>query len=194
MLEQLIKAFYNIKETPALMLSAAFLLLLIILYLIRKRISQAWVYLSTQYRLNHLGQAQLSNINCPDGLGEHFIIDRLVLRPDGISLLARKQYPGKIYCADHIDDWTQMIGNKSYPFKNPLFELEYQVKAVSACLPGVDIDGYLFFDDQAEFPKGHPARVIHPKHIPEKLRRQKRAQVEPEVASAWEKMKKIVAE
>ena len=189
MLDQFLNVINYIKEQPVFALSLAFSLLVIILYLIRKRISQAWAFLMAHVQLNRLGQAQLSNVNCPDGMGGKFIIDRLILRTDGISLLVRKQYPGKIYCADHIDEWTQMIGNKSYPFRNPLFELDYQIKAVSACVPHVDIDGYLFFDHQAEFPKGHPARVIHPKQIPAALKRQKQAQVEAEVETAWAQLK-----
>ena len=113
----------------------------------------------------------------------------MLLRPDGISLLVTKQYPGRIFCSDNIDDWTQMLGGKSYRFKNPLFELDYQIKAVADCVPGVPIDGYLFFDYQTEFPKGHPPRVIHPYCIPETLKRNKRQPVENNVMLGWAKLK-----
>jgi hypothetical protein len=84
-----------------------------------------------------------------------------------------------------------MLAGKSYRFKNPLIELDYQVKAVSACIPGVAVDGYLFFDTQAEFPKGHPDRVIRSDSIPEALKRNKHLKVQPSVESAWKKLLKL---
>jgi len=194
MLDNLLKAFYHLEEQPVILILVALLLFMVILYVIRKRISSTWTNFKTQYCLNHLGLEQISNINCPDGLGHYFNIDRLVLRGDGVSLLVYKKYPGKIFCADHINDWTQMIGQKSFPFKNPLFELDYQIKALSACIPGIHIDGYLFFDQQAEFPKGHPQRVIHLRQIPEQLKRHKNVQVDPLVKTAWSKLKKFGTE
>lgn len=159
----------------------------VILWINRTRLRLAWFNFKTRYCLNHLGLEQLSNIRCPDGLGEFFNIDRLILRHDGISLLVFKQYPGKIFCADQIDEWTQMLGQKSYHFKNPLYDLDYQVKAIAACAPMIDVNGYLFFDHLAEFPKGHPERVIHPAQIPEQLKRNNRHQVEVPVMAAWKK-------
>jgi len=165
------------------------ILLLAFLVLGRKSLAQGWLNLRTRMRLNRLGYGHLTKLQCPDGLGYHFVIDRLVLRHDGISLLMYINYPGKIFCADDIDDWTQMLGRKSYRFKNPFYELECQVKAVADCVPGVTVDGYLFFDNQASFPKGHPKRVIYLRNIPQRLERDKQFKVNEVVKSAWEKLK-----
>lgn len=165
--------------------------LLTVVYLNRKRIIKAWLNVKTRYCINHLGLEQISNIKCPDGLGHYFKIDRLLLRHDGLSLLVYKKYPGKIFCADHIDEWTQMLGQKSFPFKNPLFELDYQIKAVSACFPNIPINGYLFFDHEAEFPKGHPQRVIHPQQIPEELNRTNRHEIDPLIMETWRTFKSM---
>jgi hypothetical protein len=154
-------------------------------------IKQTWRNAQLRYRLNRLGFKVVSSFQFPDGLGNYFNIDRMILRHDGISLLQVKQYPGSIFCADDIDEWTQMLAGKSYRFKNPLIELDYQVKAVSACIPGVAVDGYLFFDTQAEFPKGHPDRVIRSDSIPEALKRNKHLKVQPSVESAWKKLLKL---
>jgi len=194
-MNDLSQVFPQLKNQQLLAIVVGLLLLLLLLiYLNRKRIGQAWMNMKTRYCLNHLGQEQVSSIKCPDGLGHNFTIERLVLRPEGISLLVYKQYPGKIFCADHIDDWTQMLGQKSYPFKNPLFELDYQINSISDCLPGIDINGYLFFDHHAEFPKGHPDRVIHTRNIPEELKRNKRHKIDSEVLTAWQKLKNLTAE
>jgi len=165
------------------------ILLLAFVLLRRKSLAQSWLNLKTRMRLNRLGYGHLTKLRCPDGLGYHFVIDRLVLRHDGISLLMYINYPGKIFCADDIDDWTQMLGRKSYRFKNPFYDLECQLKAVADCVPGVAVDGYLFFDHQASFPKGHPERVIYLSNIPQRLVKDKQFKVNEVVKSAWEKLK-----
>jgi hypothetical protein len=162
--------------------------LLVVIFLARSKIKHAWLNFKTRYRLNRLGLKQIANVQWPDGLGHYFTIDRLILRNNGITLLVYKQYPGKIFCADHIDDWTQMLGQKSYRFKNPFYDLDYQVKTIASCIPGVPVNGFLFFDQLAEFPKGHPDRVIHIKNIPEELKQNKRPQVEKSVLAAWNKL------
>lgn len=167
------------------------MVLVIILYLGRKTIKRSWLRLKNRYRLNHLGVKHLSNVQWPDGLGYYFTIDRLILRPDGITLLMYKQYPGKIFCADNMDDWTQMLGQKSYKFKNPFYDLDCQVSAVQSYVPNVPVNGFLFFDYTAEFPKGHPRRVIHHKSIPEILQRNRKRKVEDDVMSAWKKLKAL---
>lgn len=181
----------QIKDHYALPAALALVVLVtiaIVFYLNRRKIRHTWLNLKTRYCLNHLGLKQISSLQCPDGLGHHFTIDRLLLRHDGITLLVFKRYPGKIFCADHIDDWTQMLGKKSYRFKNPLYDLDCQIKAISACIPNVPVNGFLFFDYQAEFPKGHPDRIIHLKEIPEELKRSKQHEIETSVMSAWKKL------
>lgn len=164
-----------------------------IFYLNRAGIKQSWLSFRTRYCLNHLGLEQLSNIRIPDGLDHYFTIDRLLLRHNGFTLLVYKKYPGRIFCADHIAEWTQMLGLKSYPFKNPLFELDYQVKTISTYLSGIPVNGYLFFDHTAEFPKGHPRQVMHPRLIPPELQRNNRHQVETKVMAEWKRLQALAA-
>jgi hypothetical protein len=171
------------------LLSALFLAALAVVMLLwRRNIKQAWQNAQTRYRLNNMGLKRISNFQFPDGLGNYFNIDRLIMRHDGISLLLVKQYPGSIFCADDIHEWTQMLAGKSYRFKNPLIDLDYQIKAVSACVPDVPVNGFLIFDAQAEFPKGHPDRVIRSDSIPEALKRNKHLKAQASVEAAWEKL------
>ena len=178
----------SILDQYALLIALALVMLAVIIFLSQSNIKHAWLNTKTRYRLNRLGIKQISNIQCPDGLGHYFNIDRLVMRHDGISLLLFKQYPGSIFCAEDIEQWTQMLAGKSYPFKNPLVDLDHQVKAVSACIPDVPVNGFLLFDRQARFPKGHPDRVIQLDNIPEALMRNKKKQVQTAVATAWKKL------
>lgn len=178
----------SILDQYALLIALALVMLAVFIFLSQSNIKHAWLNTKTRYRLNRLGIKQISNIQCPDGLGHYFNIDRLVMRHDGISLLLFKQYPGSIFCAEDIEQWTQMLAGKSYPFKNPLVDLDHQVKAVSAVIPDVPVNGFLLFDRQARFPKGHPDRVIQLDNIPEALMRNKKKQVQTAVATAWKKL------
>lgn len=172
-----------------LLIVLALAVLVIVLFLSRNKIKQSWLNMKTRRCLNQLGLKQIANFRCPDGLGSYFIIDRLLMRHDGISLVMLKQYPGSIYCADNIDEWSQLLGGKSYYFKNPLVDLEYQVNIVSASIPGVPVNGFLFFDHQAYFPKGHPDRVIQLDSLPSSLKRDKKNKAQESVQSAWKKLR-----
>ena len=177
------------QNAPAI--ASVSILLVIIIFLNRGKIRHIWLNFKTRYCLNRLGFKQKTNFQWPDGLGHYFTIDRLILRHDGISLLVHKRYPGKIFCADKMDDWTQMLGKKSYRFKNPLNDLDCLINTVSACIPGVPVDGFLFFDHMAEFPKGHPERVIYLNKIPEELLVDKKLEVQASVMSAWQQLQSM---
>lgn len=178
----------SLLDQYALLIALLLVMLAGVIYLGRGVVKHAWLSIKTAYSLKHIGHKQISNFQCPDGLGDYFTIDRLVLRQDGISLLLFKQYPGSIFCADDIEQWTQMLAGKSYRFKNPLVDLDHQVKAVEACIPNVPVNGYLLFDRNAKFPKGHPDRVIQLDNIPEALKKDKQVKVQAAVETAWEQL------
>jgi hypothetical protein len=185
---QAMRDFFQFMEVNAVFIILAAAVIVVIAYLSRKKIKIFWLNYKTSRCLNQLGIDQSSNIKWPDGLGHYFVIDRLILRKDGISVLNYNRYPGKIFCADAIDEWTQMVGQKSYRFKNPLHELDLQIKAISASVPDVPVNGFLFFDHLAEFPKGHPDRVIYPKKIPGVLVSDKKDEADAAVRAAWDKL------
>ncbi len=185
------RVFAVLQGHLGLLIALVLVALALLVILNRRPIAVAWLNLKTRYRLNHLGLKQIADFKFPDGLGSYFMVDRVVMRPDGISLVVFQRFPGSIFCADDIEEWTQMLAGKSYRFKNPLIDLDYQIKAISAVVPNVPVDGYLFFDHQALFPKGHPERVISLDEIPESLEKRKDSRANTAVAAAWEKLTAI---
>lgn len=183
----------SLTQHYVLLLTCVIAAFVIVLFFARNNIRQAWQTMRTRYRLNHLGIRELANFRFPDGMGNYFSIDRLVMRADGISLLVFKPYSGSIFCADEINEWTQLLAGKSYRFKNPLIELDYQINTISAAIPGVAVDGFLFFDHRARFPKGHPKRVIHFDQIPQILHRNKQHKANAAVEVAWEQLRALSA-
>ena len=170
--------------------SALFLIVLLAL-LNWKNIRRTWLEWRTRRRLNQIGLKQRRNIVCPDGLDGEFILDRLIMLPNAILLLSAKRYPGNIYCAERISEWTQVIGQKSYKFENPLFDLENQLTALRHIIPNVRINGYLFFDHTARFPKGHPEILLHPDNIPEEFLQVNCAEPQQAILTAWESLTEL---
>ena len=134
--------------------------LLLILWFNRKRIGILFREWRIQRSLKSIGSEQIRNLVCPDGLDGHYQLDRLALTDDEILLISYKAYGGNIYCAEQIAEWTQIVGQKSFKFANPLFELENQLTALRLILGNVPLRGYLFFNHSAEFPKGDRKSVV----------------------------------
>lgn len=150
-----------------------------------------WLNRKINKCLNRLGQRQIRGVQCPDGMDGFHLIDRIVLRKEGVSLVTLLRYEGNIFCAEAIDEWAQIIDGKSYRFTNPLITLDHQISAVSNIVPDVPVDGYLFFDHRARFPKGHPERVIQLDSIPDVLHRVKRAKPGKVLKASWEQLSRL---
>jgi hypothetical protein len=161
----------------------------LILYINRKKLQIRLREWRVQRSLNEIGHEQIRKLICPDGLDGHFEIDRLALTRDSIILINYKRYAGRIYCAERIAEWTQVVGQKSFKFENPLFELENQLASLQIQSGNVLITGYLYFNHDATFPKGHPPNILHPDNIPEQLLSINCSPVKPEIMLAWERLK-----
>jgi hypothetical protein len=163
--------------------------ILLILHINRHRLQTAYREWRMQRCLNQIGVEQIRDLVCPDGLDDYYHIDRLALTPDAILLIAYKPFVGNIYCAERIAEWTQVVGQKSFKFVNPLFELENQITALTLTLGNIPLRGCLLFSHSAAFPKGHPQSVMQPESIPPQYRRDQNKPVNEELQAAWEHLK-----
>ena len=173
----------------AVALVASGLVIVLILFVNRKRLQLGIGEWRIQRCLKKIGCEQIRNLICPDGLDGYYTIDRLALVQDAILLIAYKPYGGNIYCAERISEWTQVIGQKSFKFSTPLFELENQLTALKLLAGGLPIQGFLFFNHSAVFPKGHPHAVLHPDNIPDRFLGANCDPVDPQIRAAWELLK-----
>ena len=176
-------------EPAAVALVAGGLAIVLILLVNRKRLQLLIGEWRIQRCLKQIGCEQIRNLICPDGLEGYYTIDRLALVQDAILLIAYKPYGGNIYCAEHIAEWTQVIGQKSFKFENPLFEQGNQLTALKLLAGGMPVHGFLFFNHSATFPKGHPEVVLNPDNIPHRFLRANCDPVNPQVQAAWEQLK-----
>ena len=162
---------------------------LLILLLNRRRLQAAFREWRVQRCLSRIGCEQIRQLVCDDGLDGHYRIDRLALTPNAILLINYRPYGGNIYCADSISEWTQVIGQKSFKFENPLFEIENQLTSLRLLVGNVPVRGYLFFNYSAEFPKGHPQSVLTPDNVPAEFLACEADSVQAEIRVAWEMLK-----
>jgi hypothetical protein len=180
----------QLELNPAVIIPALLgVIMLLILFANRKRLQHRFGEWRIQRCLKKIGCAQIRNLVCPDGLDHYYTIDRLALVQDAILLIAYKPYGGKIYCAERIAEWTQMIGQKSFKFENPLFELENQLTSLKTLAEGTPLLGFLFFNHNAVFPKGHPEVVLNPDNIPDRYFATNCRPVKPQIQAAWELLK-----
>lgn len=180
----------QLKLAPeAVALAAAGLVIVLILVMNRKRLQFRIGEWRIQRYLQKIGCEQIRNLVCPDGLDSFYTIDRLALVQDAILLIAYKPYGGNIYCAEQIAEWTQVIGKKSFKFENPLFELDNQLTALKLLAGGVPLYGFLFYNQSAEFPKGHPQAILHPGNIPPRFLDVPCGSISPQLQAAWELLK-----
>jgi len=170
----------------ALPVAITLLALIIILILNWRKLRHQWLEWNTRRSLNAIGIKQMKDVVCSDGLDGKFKIDRLVMLHDSILLIAFKPYSGNIYCADSIPEWTQVVGQKSFKFSNPLFELENQITAIQGIAQKVPVRGVLFFDHNAKVPKGHPDKVLNPDNIPDYMIRVNCPEPSREIVQCWQ--------
>jgi hypothetical protein len=110
--------------------------------------------------LNNIGHESLHNISIADDMDEKIFVEHLILTSNSILLLGVKKYQGLIFAADEISLWTQVIGNKSYKFENPLRQLENDALVLNSKLEKSKLDVKVLFVSGSEFPKGKPDNVI----------------------------------
>jgi hypothetical protein len=108
---------------------------------------------------------KISSDYCKDisidlGGEQYAFFDYLLLSRLGIVALEIKNFSGHIYGASAINEWSQIIGCKSYKFTNPFFDLQQKIDVLKQVVPEQEISGIILFTEQADFPKGRPDNVM----------------------------------
>ncbi len=148
----------NMYEMAALSLLC--LLLLVGIYFMSRSFINNSQKRSTKRIVNKISGAHLQEVPLDMGEDQYAYFDYILLRKDGILVLEFKDYAGHIYASEQINEWTQVIGSKSYKFANPFFELERKVELLRQVIGNEKIDTVILFTDKADFPKGRPQNVL----------------------------------
>lgn len=160
-------------------------------------LQKAWIkeYLS-EWKLKRLlrsiGIDSLHNVTIQDEMDGKIFIENLILMPDKILILGVKKYQGLIFAADNIDLWTQVVGNKSYKFENPLRQLESDVLTLNSKIENSKVEEKVLFIHGAEFPKGKPDNVVEIADVITWRDASRQAEVPESLQADWKKLSELV--
>ena len=161
MLEKLLIANQYIVEYPnVITLGGVILLVFLFLFLWRAKIKEAINEYELKQLLKNIGVDARHNIVIADGIDETIFIEHLILMPDEIFILGVKKFRGLIFAAEKIELWTQVVGNKSYKFENPLLQLESSVVTLNSKTKESKIGKKVLFISGSTFPKGKPDNIV----------------------------------
>jgi len=93
-----------------------------------------------------------------DGL--QYTADYLVMTSCGIWLLDVLDFEGMIFGGAQTDEWTQVIGRKSFRFANPLYALRDKRLALQAMTDLGEIKAAVIFSRAGSFPKDRPEGIV----------------------------------
>ena len=132
---------------------------LIIVWLIIRRVRKNADVRKIAQVIQQVGSAQLRDVTIPDEIDGYLTIDYCILTSNGIVAVLMQNYTGNLFGGDAIDSWTQVYKRKSYQFDNPLRHREKCLIALQEFIPHVPIMAQVVFADTGTFPKGKPSNV-----------------------------------
>jgi len=180
-----VDSYSSLNITVVITLFLIFLLSLSLLPAFRKILKERKINRTIQ----HLGSQHLKQVILPDSMGGSVFLDYMVLGKDSIILVILKKFRGTIFCAENIDQWTQLIGNRSYKFPNTLQQLDSDIMSVNSLVKDINVSGLVVFSSECEFPKGKPEQV---KSISEIKKTVTDIQLHSEkLLNAWYKLKEL---
>ena len=139
------------------------------------------------YLLKNIGDKVLHNVTIADGMEGNIFIEYLILTSNKIFLLGVKKYKGLIFAAEKIDLWTQVVGNKSYKFNNPLLQLENDALALKSIIESSAISEKVLFINGSEFPKGKPDNIVSVEDV-KKWNKNSTESIPKPLTDDWEKL------
>jgi len=167
--------------------SLAVLVLLVVIIRIWKRRRKPLAQISRIVRKSSIGiQTQ---IVLPGVDGQQYSADYLVMTPCGIWLLDVLDFEGMIFGGAETDDWTQVIGRKSFRFANPLYALRDKRIQLQAMSDLEEVKAAVVFSRAGSFPKDRPGGTVQQQDLaqflacPEQGRKQ---QQDTHLQRAWD--------
>lgn len=139
------------------------------IWYIRKQLKASHHQRHVQKVLESLGLKYLRDVVLPDGLEGMAFIDYLLLVPNGVIVLDINYSEGHLFGGNTVDQWSQVINNKTYKFHNPLYDNQTKCQAVLWNVEKILGDsfnninwkahGWVAFSNAGNFPKGIPDQV-----------------------------------
>lgn len=113
-----------------------------------------------EHTIKSESKSYIKDVVIPDGIYGYHFIDYLILLTDKILILGVEPAEGYIFGAENLEQWTQVVNNKSLRFDNPLHKNVQYVQTLETLVAGIPLMGRVVFTSKSSFPKGKPAGVV----------------------------------
>ena len=120
-------------------------------------------------QIKHFTKLCVKDVVIPDGIYGYHFINYVILLPNKILLLGVQDYAGYIFGADNLDQWTQVLNNKSTRFENPIMIKSHCIQAMQPLVNSTEVIARVVFNSNSSFPKGKPSGVIEQQHLQQEL-------------------------
>lgn len=135
----------------------------------------------------------LVGVTINDEVDGHIPIDYLCLTDIGIYVVDIKDFRGLLFGGDKTEQWTQVIGNRSYKFDNPLFQNKARVHAIKAMLDDdVPVLSCVIFTNAGTFPKDKPEGVYLQEKLAEDLIIKRTGDMPKNYQTVWDHLKSAI--
>lgn len=136
----------------------------------------------------------LSSVSLVDATEGEFHYDHICLTPSGIVVVDIKDFRGLLFGGTNTDQWTQVIGSRSYKFENPLYHNREKIQTIKTLIDDeIPVYGCVIFTNAGSFPKDQPEGVFrHDKFEQEFEYAQNDKSVPPKYDEVWLKVKSEV--
>jgi len=136
----------------------------------------------------------VSSVSLFDAAEGEFHYDHICLTPSGIVVVDIKDFRGLLFGGTNTDQWTQVIGSRSYKFENPLYHNREKIQTIKTLIDEeIPVYGCVIFTNAGSFPKDQPEGVfIHDKFEQEFEYAQNDKSVPPKYDEVWLKIKSEV--
>lgn len=128
-----------------------------------------------------------------DSMGGWIYCDFLALNQDGIHVIGYMDYPGILFGAEKIDQWTQVLGSKSFRFENPLHLNRMFMNEIARISSDVPLKGVLVFSDQGSFPRGKPEDVYLFREFRDKFTASDKRNIPDPLLREWNSLKEYMS-
>ena len=143
-----------------------------------------------------LGTDHLVDVFVPDGMGDGYHVDFLLLTVHGIVVIDMREAQGNIFGGDQMAEWTVMDSPRRFTFVNPQNGLYDRVAAVKAITGDVPVEGRVVFTKGSRFPKGLPKWTLVIDSLRTEfpgLEAEQEANTISHYRGAWERLKAAVS-
>ncbi len=102
----------------------------------------------------------ISAVSLHDEAEGEFHYDHICLTTTGIVVVDVKDFKGLLFGGANTDQWTQVIGSRSYKFENPLYHNREKVQTIRSLIDDeIPVFGCVVFTEAGSFPKDQPEGV-----------------------------------